>query len=215
MRAQRIRAWAAVTATLLILVVYGTAADFEELQGQYMLRSALTPLALLLTGPLVIMVVFRLAPPAARPGMRERLRPVSRSALWYFGGFVCVPLLISLAVSVNVTTGMYMDSGLFSPLLTMALFAPVLWMGFFMFFATSAVVRTLFGTSEVHAALPALLTGALVWVLAVVSLIVSGMPPGPPLIQVCAILGGPLSVSALAWWEIDRLRTAHGVTLRG
>ncbi|MEV6261155.1 hypothetical protein AB0M42_10440 [Streptomyces sp. NPDC051784] len=214
-RVQNVRAWAAVTVTLLILVVYGTAADFTELQGQYMLRTALTPLVLLLTAPLVIMTLFRLAPPAARPVMRERLRPVMRSALWYFGGFVCLPLLMSLVVSVDVTTGMYVDSGLFSPLLTMVLFAPVLWLGFFMFFATSAVVRTLFGTSEVHAALPALLTGALVWVLAGVSLAVSGMPPGPPLVQLCAVLGGPLSVSAVAWWEIYRLRTLHGVTLRG
>ncbi|MEV5162075.1 MULTISPECIES: hypothetical protein [unclassified Streptomyces] len=215
MRVQRIRTWAAVAVTLLILVVYGTAADFEDLQGQYMVRTALTPLLLLLTAPLVILMLFRFAPPAARPGMRERLRPVIRSAVWYFGAFISVPLLAGLTVSVNLSVQGYGDRSVFSPLITMVLCVPALWMSFFVFFATASVIRTLFGTSEVHAALPALLTGVLVWVLAVVSPAVSGMPPGPPFIQVCALLGGPLSVSALAWWELDRLRAIHGVTLRG
>ncbi|WP_265584736.1 hypothetical protein [Streptomyces justiciae] len=37
----------------------------------------------------------------------------------------------------------------------------------------------------------------------------------PPLISRLAFLGGPASVTALAWWEIRRPRTRHGVLLRG
>ncbi|MER6231233.1 hypothetical protein AB0G98_17105 [Streptomyces sp. NPDC020196] len=211
MRAQKIRAWAALIASFLILVVYGTESDFAEVQEQYMLRIAITPWLLLLTAPLVILLLFRLAPPAARPGMRSRLRPAVRSALWYFAAVTAVPLLFALMVFLSETSQSYV----FSQFITLALLAPVLWMSFFVCFASTTLVRTVFGTSEVHAALPALLTGVLVWELAAINLAMAGMPPGPPFIQLCALIGGPASVSAVAWWEIDRLRNRYGVTLRG
>ncbi|MFI5773199.1 hypothetical protein ACIA74_32765 [Streptomyces sp. NPDC051658] len=211
MRVQKVRAWAALVTSCLILVVYGTASDFAEIQEQYTLRLAVTPWLLLLTTPLVILVLFRIAPQAERPGMRSRLRPAVRSALWYFAAFTAVPLLFVG----EVFLGQNFDHYLFGPLIRLALLAPVVWMLFFVCFASTTVVRTVFGTSEVHAALPALLTGVLVWELAAINLSMAGMPPGPPLVRVCALIGGPASVSAVAWWEITRLRTRYGVTLRG
>ncbi|MFD8822331.1 hypothetical protein ACFV1C_08225 [Streptomyces sp. NPDC059605] len=210
-RVQKARAWTALAMSLLILVVYGTASDFEEVQEQYALRLAVTPWLLLFTAPLVITVLFRMVPVAARAGMRARLRPSMRLALRYFGAFTAVPLLFAVMVLVGENAGDYW----FTPLVTFPLFALVIWAFFFVLFASATVVRTVFGTSEVHAALPALLTGVLVWELAAVNLILAGMPPGPPLIQICALFCGPASVSAVAWWEIYRLRTRHGVTLRG
>ncbi|MEU8773592.1 hypothetical protein [Streptomyces sp. NPDC048606] len=206
LRVQKTRAVVALVASSLILVVYGTEADFAELQGQYMLRLAITPWLLLLTAPAVILLLFRLAPPAARPGMRARLRPAVRSALWYFGAFTAVPLLF-----VGV---MLLGEVLPSPLITLGLLLAPLWLLLFVGFASLTVVRHAFGTSEVHAALPALLTGVLVWELAAINLAVTGMPPGPPFLQISALIGGPASVSAVAWWEIFRLRTRYGVRLR-
>ncbi|MFE7616061.1 hypothetical protein [Streptomyces sp. NPDC057496] len=210
-RVQKARAWTALAMSLLILVVYGTAADFEEVQEQYALRLAVTPWLLLFTAPLVITVLFRMVPVAARAGMRARLRPSMRLALRYFGAFTAVPLFFAVMVLVGESMRDYW----FTPLVTFPLLALVIWAFFFVLFASATVVRTVFGTSEVHAALPALLTGVLVWELAAVNLILAGMPPGPPLIQICALFCGPASVSAVAWWEIYRLRTRHGVTLRG
>lgn len=210
-RVQKARAWAALGASFLILVAYGTEADWNEVQEQYFFRLAITPWLLLLTTPLVLLVLFRLAPPAARPGMRARLRPAVRSVLWYFGAFTAVPLLFA---GVMLLSESYASSPL-SPLVTLALLLPVLWVLFFVVFASTIAVRTAFSTAEVHAALPALLTGVLVWELAVVNLTTAGMPPGPPAVQICAVIGGPASVTAIAWWELTRLRTRYGVTLRG
>ncbi|MFJ2899309.1 hypothetical protein ACIO87_31080 [Streptomyces sp. NPDC087218] len=211
MRVQKIRAWTALAMSLLILVLYGTAADFEEVQEQYAFRLAVTPWLLLFTAPLVITALFRMVPVTARAGMRARLRPAMRLALRYFGAFTAVPLLFAVMVLV----GESMEDYWFTPLVTFPLLALVIWAFFFVLFASGTVVRTVFGTSEVHAALPALLTGVLVWELAAVNLAMGGMPPGPPLIQICALIGGPASVSAVAWWEIVRLRTRYGVSLRG
>ncbi|MFE6942039.1 hypothetical protein [Streptomyces chartreusis] len=69
--------------------------------------------------------------------------------------------------------------------------------------------------SALHAALPALVTSVLVWVFAFLGLWTGGLPPGPLPLAVCAFLGGPVSVTAVACWEIHRLRLRHGVRMRG
>jgi len=95
------------------------------------------------------------------------------------------------------------------------LMVPLQWLLFFLAFATGPAVRSGFNSAEVHAALPALLTGVLVWEFAIISLAAGGPPPGPPLVSLLAFVGGPASVCAVAWWEVHRLRTRHGVRLRG
>ena len=62
--------------------------------------------------------------------------------------------------------------------------------------------------------LPPVITGVLVWVLAVFNLIDSGLPKGPPVYQFCSTLGGPLSVTAVSLWALWRMRTRFGITLR-
>ncbi|MFF1592266.1 hypothetical protein ACFVY0_29730 [Streptomyces sp. NPDC058286] len=41
------------------------------------------------------------------------------------------------------------------------------------------------------------------------------MPDGPMVAQLCSLFGGPLSVTAVSLWETRRMRTRHGVVLRG
>ncbi|MEV0118452.1 hypothetical protein AB0H77_35275 [Streptomyces sp. NPDC050844] len=93
--------------------------------------------------------------------------------------------------------------------------APFWWVIFFLCFATGPALRHAFNLSALHAALPALVTTVLVWVLAFRGLSSGGLPPGPAALSVCVFLGGPVSVTALAWWEIHRLRRRHGVRWRG
>lgn len=210
MRMQKIRAWIALGASLAILLAYGTSEDWQQAQDQAFFRLAVTPWLLLLTAPAVIALLFRFAPPSARPVMRARLRPAVRTVLWYFGAFTAVPILFAGVMFLSRT----FQGEAAGALLSFALLLPVLWLVFFVGFASTTVVRTAFHTADVHAALPALLTGVLVWELAAVNLLMAGPPPGPPVIQLCALIGGPASVTGVAWWEIGRLRTRYGVTLR-
>ncbi|MFJ3924618.1 hypothetical protein [Streptomyces sp. NPDC090022] len=84
--------------------------------------------------------------------------------------------------------------------------APVLWTLVFVGFAAGPAIRS-FDTAAVHTALPAVLSGVLVWEATALGLATGGPPPGPPAVQICALLGGPVPVTALSWWEIHRLRT--------
>lgn len=208
-RVQDVRAWTALAASSLIFFVYGADQDLGDLQAQYLLRVTTTPWLVLLTAPLIILVVFRLAPPSARPRMRSHLASSGRAALWYFGAFTAVPLLFA---GMTVLSETYQSS--LRPLLMIALLVPVVWLLFYVIFSSLTLVPSVFGLSRVHSALPALVTGVLVWELAAVSLAFSGLPPGPLPVQLAAVIGGPASVTAVAWWELTRLRERYGVTFR-
>ncbi|WP_432042405.1 hypothetical protein [Streptomyces cadmiisoli] len=214
-RVQKARAWTATVMSLLLLVVYGQPEDFSEAQAQYMMRLAVTPPLLLLSAPAVIVLLFRWASAPARAEMRPRLRAAGRSALWYIGAVTAIPLcLVGITLAERQS---YQASGVpwyGTPWITLAATLPMVWLLFFLGFATGPAIRSGFNAADVHPALPALLTGTLVWEFAAISAIAGGASPGPPVIQVLALLGGPASVTAVAWWEIHRLRTRHGVVLR-
>ncbi|UUU25974.1 hypothetical protein [Streptomyces sp. DSM 40750] len=209
-RVQRTRAWTATVMSLLILAAYGRPEDVDQAQQQFMMRLTITPWLLLLSAPMVVAALFRWSSPTARRAMRPHLRTAGKSALWYVGAFTMVPLLIGAIYYADKHMGE--DVGRWGPLV---LLLPLLWVLLFIAFASGPAVRSAFNTADVHPALPALLTGALVWEFAAINLAVGGLPPGPPLVQLTALIGGPASVSAVAWWEVRRLRTRYGVRLRG
>ncbi|MFE7133749.1 hypothetical protein ACFVIM_23125 [Streptomyces sp. NPDC057638] len=215
MRVQRIRAWTAGVSSILLLALYGGPGAFQEAQDQYWQRLLITPWLLLLTAPVVIAVVFRMASPEAKAAMRAPLRRAGRSAATYFGAVIALPpLTVGMVWALSEAENSVDSPFLFAPL-TLALLTPTLWLLCFVAFASAPAVQGAFNAAEAHAALPALLTAVLVWELTLVGLVTGGLPPGPPLLQAAALVGGPLSVTAVAWWEIDRLRTRHGVRLRG
>ncbi|MFC9508446.1 hypothetical protein [Streptomyces sp. NPDC057002] len=213
-RVQKVRAWTAAAMSLLLLAVYGKPEDVAEAQEQYMMRLAVTPPLLLLSAPVVIAVLFRWASAERRSDMRASVRAALRSAGWYVGAVTALPLLGGAIVLLGRNTSSSAAATDPAPWLITAAALPLVWLLFFIGFATGPAIRTGFNTSAVHAALPALLTGTLVWEFAVISMVAGGLPPGPPVIQGLAVVGGPASVTAVVWWEIRRLRTLYGVTLR-
>ncbi|WP_254792742.1 hypothetical protein [Streptomyces sp. CC77] len=209
-RAQKTRAWAAALASFVILAAYGSGEDWDQAWQQFTMRLAFTPWLLLLSTPLVVLVLFRLAPVHARPGMRRGVRPAVRSVLWYFGAFTATPLLVWGSVLLGrqlPAEPVWMPVGFL-------LMLPPVWTAMFVAFSSGRAVRSAFNTTLVHPTLPALLTGVLVWEFAAINLAVGGLPPGPPPVQLAALLGGPASVTAVAWWEGARRRRRYGVRLR-
>ncbi|WP_380283536.1 hypothetical protein [Kitasatospora purpeofusca] len=211
LRVQRVRGWLALVAGLVVLVVYGSPDDWSEVDDQLELRLAVTPVLVLVTAPVVVGVLFRLAAPAARPAMRAQVRPAVLTALQYVGACTAVPVLLWLAGEVRGSVRTLLLGQVFDLLVT----AAPIWALMFVAFASPTVVRTAFTMDRVHAVFPPVLTGVLVWELAVIGLVFGGLPPGPLPVRLCAAVGGPVTVTAVAWWEVRRLRTRFGVSLRG
>ncbi|MFF6779787.1 hypothetical protein [Streptomyces sp. NPDC012510] len=209
-RTQRRRAWTATVMSLLILAAYGKPEDVDQAQQQFGMRLVITPWLLLLSAPVVVAALFRWSSPTARQAMRPHLKTAGKSALWYVGAFTLVPLLIGAIYYADHHTARNVSQ--WGPLV---LLVPLIWVLLFIAFASGPAVRSAFNTVDVHPALPALLTGALVWEFSAINLAVGGLPPGPPPVQLAALIGGPASVTAVAWWEIHRLRTRYGIRLRG
>ncbi|MFG2022722.1 hypothetical protein [Streptomyces sp. NPDC048825] len=210
LRVQKTRAWIATAISAGILVVYGKPGDMDQAQELFIMRLAFTPWLLLLSAPLVVWLLYCWASADRRRTMRPYVRTAGRSALMYFGAFSALPLFF---LAFNFAEDVVQPPAL--AWVQFGLLLPALWLLFFVVFATGPAVRSAFNTADVHAALPALLTGVLVWEFAVISVAAGGLPPGPPTVQFGAVLGGPASVTAVAWWEIRRLRHRYGVTLRG
>ncbi|MFJ3877794.1 hypothetical protein ACIPW5_10085 [Streptomyces sp. NPDC090077] len=81
--------------------------------------------------------------------------------------------------------------------------------------AAYVCVASCFRASDVHQLLPALLSPLLVWSLFAFQVFNGPDVAAPPEVLYAFLLGGPLSVTALSVWEVRRLRSRHGITLRG
>jgi hypothetical protein len=211
-RVQVARTVLGVLATLALVLIYRVDADrWKDAATEGVANMIITPVLLLCAGPLIILGFILYAPSHLRPHLRSRLHAPLKAVGWY---------LLSLIVIVGImyTTEQVVGGGrkdwLTYVMLLLSL-AVMVWGFPFFFLASLYSARSAFNTAHVHPMLPPVLTGALVWVLVIFNVIDSGMPQGPPVFQFCSLLGGPLSVTAVSLWELRRLRTRYGVTVRG
>ncbi|UYQ65985.1 hypothetical protein [Streptomyces peucetius] len=71
-----------------------------------------------------------------------------------------------------------------------------------------------FRTADLHETIPPLLAALLVWEVALFDVFRGTYDSVPFGVRVAFTLGAPLSVTAVSMWELRRLRTRHGITLR-
>lgn len=210
----QVQLWRAIVgaaASLLLVYTYGADDGWSGVANDGVAKLILAPLLLIFTGPLVVFGFIRYAPAAHRHVLRSRLREPLKAVGWYIGIFVGVGLV--LAGSAVVLKQNY--GTLVNGLIALGLLIGLVWLLPFLGFSSAYAARYAFNTSNVHAALPAALTVVLVWELMLCSVALEGgMPHGPPAAQWCAVLGGPVSVTAVALWELHRMRTRHGVRIR-
>ncbi|WP_448332494.1 hypothetical protein [Streptomyces sp. DSM 41534] len=206
-RVKLFRMWVAIGVSVAVAAVFGTAWDAAELVSDGWTTLLVTPWLLIATAPVVITLLILCAPRHRRPAMRTALRVPLRKLACFIGTLVFVPALITVMALTNPSR----VGGSLGTWLGLACVAAGAWSVFLFLFSSAAVARTGFGVAAVHPALPALLTSVLVWELAAIG----GLPAGPPPIAYTMLIGGPAVVTAIAWWEIHRLRTRYGVLLRG
>ncbi|MFH7597353.1 hypothetical protein WDV06_19945 [Streptomyces racemochromogenes] len=71
-----------------------------------------------------------------------------------------------------------------------------------------------FRTADIHEVLPPLLACVLVWETALLDVVTGAYPDVPAAVRTVFVLGAPVTVTALSWWELRRLDRDHGLTLR-
>lgn len=210
----RVQLWRAVigaVASFSLVYAYGADDGWSGVANDGVVKMILAPLLLILTGPLAVLGFIRYAPAEQRPLLRSRLRAPLKAVGWWVGILAGVVLaLVGSALLLKQNYGTLLNG-----LVALALLIGLIWLLPFLLFSSAYAARYAFNTSNVHAALPAFLTVVLVWELMLCSVALDGgLPHGPPLAQWSAVLGGPVTVTAVALWELRRMRTRHGVRIR-
>ncbi|MDX2391864.1 hypothetical protein ACWGHM_19210 [Streptomyces sp. NPDC054904] len=208
---QAVRFWGGLATALLVKVPIALSEGkyFLVWLGDGLLKVALTPLLLLFSVPLVVGVFIA----SARPGHRGRMRARLRGPLIAVGAFVGHAALVGVAVGLVLLVPAHF--GVRAPLTYVSIVVGIVMAGrgiAFILYAVPAASRHMFRTVEVHQALPALLTVVLAWEFAIQSVFYpfGGWPDDTWTLPV----GGAMATTAVAAFEIFRLHTRHGVTLR-
>ncbi|MET8685078.1 hypothetical protein ABZV77_12755 [Streptomyces sp. NPDC004732] len=211
-RVQLARTVLGVAATIGLILAYNVDPNrWEDAAYGGAAQLVFAPFVLIIAAPLVIIGFISYAPPHLRPHLRSRLRAPLKAVGWYVLTLVVMGgILVPTALTVNADDG----KSLWEYVLVVASMFVFVWGFPFFFMASLYSARSAFNSAQVHPMLPPVLTMTLVWVFAAFSLIGDGMPGGPPVVQFCSTLGGPLSVTAVSLWELRRMRTRFGVTLR-
>ncbi|MFF7160372.1 hypothetical protein ACFZBP_03080 [Streptomyces sp. NPDC008086] len=211
-RVQTARTVLGAVATIALILAYNVDPNrWEEAAAGGAAQLILAPFVLMLAAPVVIIGFIYYAPPHLRPHLRSRLRAPLKAVGWYVLTLVVMGgVLLPTALTVNADDG----KNWWEYVLAVASLIVIVWGFPFFFMASLYSARSAFNSAQVHPMLPPVLTMALVWVFAAFSLIGEGMPAGPPSVQLCSTLGGPLSVTAVSLWELRRMKTRFGVTLR-
>ncbi|MGW2084243.1 hypothetical protein [Streptomyces sp. NPDC001880] len=213
---QLTRFWFGVSIAMLVEVPQAVARDIPLVDwlanwsASGVVRLLAAPFLLLVTVPLVVAAFLALVSSADRQRMTGRLRGPSIAVGMFLGHWL---LLAATAVgpfwlghhTSMLVGGLTFLAGL--PLLLRAVG--------FVSMSVPCVARYMFRTMEIHQALPAMLTVVLSWELLLVGelfpvhVVKNGY--GAPL---WLSLGGALATTAVAAWEIGRLRARHGIHLR-
>ncbi|HET6857799.1 MAG TPA: hypothetical protein VFH94_12010 [Streptomyces sp.] len=168
-------------------------------------------LVMTVTFPVVVGVFVAVSrPPNRRLFLRRTLKPLG-AMLALFGSVFAVVLM-----EVEDLAGVRADLLPDNPYVKFAgvLFLLLWWLPFVLYGVVTSTM-TVFRTADIHELVPPLLATALVWELAAIDLFVGSYEGVPFGTRLLFTLGAPLSVTAVTVWEMHRLRTRHGITLRG
>ncbi len=196
-------AWVGLTVTYNAVV---SADDAKAVADERFNQSWHSVLMLVCTFPVVVGVFVC----AARPGLR---RLYLRRTLRPLGAVVAV--MASMGTSALAfapeLAGFRDIIGLPGKI---ALGVLVLWSVGFALYGIGLSLVHVFRTADIHEVLPPVLAGVLVWEMALLDVVTGAYPQVPAGARAVFVLGAPVTVTALSWWEIRRLRRHHGLTVR-
>ncbi|MCT4351786.1 hypothetical protein M5362_01385 [Streptomyces sp. Je 1-79] len=211
-RLQVTRAVVGLVAITWMLLSYGLAADTDAVVDDRFAQIRTTLIVLAVTFPVAVAAFVAAArPPHRRLFLRRAAKPAG--ALLALFVTLAGPRLVTALGYVTEETDWTASAG--RVVLLFALGAFLLWLGPFGLYGIAQSLVHVFRTADLHETVPPLLATLLVWEVALVDLFRGTYESVPTVVRLAFVLGAPLSVTAVAMWELRRLRTRHGITLRG
>lgn len=210
-RVQILRTVVGLVAVTWMLLSYGLAADADAVVDDRFGQIRTTLITLGVTFPIAVAAFIAAArPPHRRLFLRRVGKPAG--ALLALVVTLATPRLITGLGYVDENTDWTASAG--RVVLLFALGAFLLWLAPFALYGIAQSLVHVFRTADLHETVPPLLATLLVWEVALLD-VFRGAYDGVSFgVRMAFILGAPLTVTAAAMWELRRLRTRHGITLR-
>lgn len=209
---QVVRTVVGLAAVLWAVFAYQLVDDLREVVDERLTQSWISLVLLSVAFPVTLMVLVLAAHRSVR-------RVLSRRMLRPLGALLALVASIALFPLLNEVNVLEVRNPLLAVLMLpvglVGTLVVVLWvLPFFLYGAVMCLVHV-FRTADVHETVPSILMTVIVWLVSLIDLVTGAYEGAPLLVQLALIFGGPVSVTGVAVWELWRLRTRHGVTLRG
>ncbi|WP_331753381.1 hypothetical protein OG440_40050 (plasmid) [Streptomyces sp. NBC_00637] len=209
--AQLARTVTGIAATAWLIYSYPLQESFSEVAKDEFAGILISAAMLVVVGPLVLgLFVLAARPPARAMYWRRLSGPMAG-----FGSLFLAVLTLYLVLQDSGGARFAAQFGVVGQLLVLVLgLTAVVFAVPFVLASAAFCVHYVFRTADVHEVLPPLLSPLLVWVMFGVQLVDSSPVSAPAAVEMLFLIGPPLSVTALSAWELRRLRTRFGLTLR-
>lgn len=199
------RAWAGIVVSLAVAVVYRVTAP-KELASERFNDAWINVLILTCVLPLVVGAFVMAARPPNRGAFARRIRhPLIAVAAMFGSMFTFVLAAVPELEGVRDAAG--------PVVLIPAGVILFLWMLPFALYGIVLSLTNVFRTADIHEVVPPLVSVSASWVMALVNLFTDSYKGVPHVLALVLLLGAPVTVSALAHYELRRLRLLHGITL--
>ncbi|MEU9944723.1 hypothetical protein [Streptomyces lavendulae] len=210
-RAQVARTCIGLGATAWLFYAYSLRQEAKDVIDNQLAEMLLAAAVLMVVGPLVVGAFVV----AARPPLRDRYRRRLPGPLTAFGALFGAAALLAFAFRSDLHDPLFGAIGGVGLVLSLLIGLTSLFLLPFVLASSVLCVHHSFRTADVHEVLPPLLSPVVV--VAMSALQAFDGPPvnAPQGVWFLFLAGAPLSVSALSVWELRRLRTRYGITLRG
>ncbi|MFG2793831.1 hypothetical protein [Streptomyces sp. NPDC048419] len=200
-----------IAAWLWLTITYGLISDSPDVGAALSDRfdqAWISVLVLICTFPVVVGVFVATAHSDLR---RQYVRRALRS-LGSIGALMAAMATFPLAMAPDPVTKGFRDFIGVPGKIVLGLLC--LWsLGFALYGIGLALVHVL-RTADIHELVPPSLAIVLSWELALLDVITGAYSGVPLLARVVFMMGAPVTVTALSFWEMRRLRQRHGLSLR-
>ncbi|WP_329020724.1 hypothetical protein [Streptomyces sp. NBC_01601] len=200
-----------IGATVWMIYTYPMKESFSSFAKDQFTQTLISAGVLIVAVPLILTVFVA----ATRPPVRREYLCRLSSPMAGFAALFTSVLVLFLLLQNSGGARLAPAFGPFQIVFLLLALAAVLFAVPFALTAAVLCVHYVFRTADVHEVLPPLISSLLVWALFGFQLFDSSPVAAPQAIQLLFLFGPALSVTALSWWELRRLRTHFDVTLRG